>query len=212
MSDDHKRTQLRTRQYFYVDGTFEFGFGLLSLILAAFFYAETHSQGWLLAIVNSSLVLVMIGGFWLIDRLVKQLKERITWPRTGYVAYHHHGDPKHGWRVAVGMVSGGLIAVIATLLFKGAHLHVDGMPLLSGFLLGIVMVMVGWRSHLVRFHLLGGLSLTIGITISYSRMDNIISLSSFYLAFGLVLFAVGACVLRNYLRKNPAVQDAPDEL
>ncbi len=65
MPDDLKNSQLRTLQYFYVDGSFEFGLGLLSLILAAFFYAQTHVHGWLSAVVDSSLVLVLIGGGWL---------------------------------------------------------------------------------------------------------------------------------------------------
>ncbi len=78
MTDDLNTPQLRAIQYFFVDGSFEFGFGLLCLILAAFFYAETHVQGWLLTLVSSSLVLLMIGGAWLINQLIKLLKERLT--------------------------------------------------------------------------------------------------------------------------------------
>ena len=78
MTNDLKQPQLRAIQYFYVDGSFEFGFGLLCLMLGVFFYIETHVQGWLSAVVDGSLVMVMIGGAWLINRLIKQLKERIT--------------------------------------------------------------------------------------------------------------------------------------
>ena len=203
MPDDLKKSQLRTIQYFYVDGSFEFGFGLLCLILAVFFYAETHVQGWLLAIVDSSLALVMIGGAWLINRLIKQLKERITWPRTGYVTYSRQNGRKRGWSVALGMVSGGLVATTATVLVTNPNVHVMAMPLLSGFLLGVVMVVLGWRARLTRFYLLAGLSAAVGITLAYSRMENIVAVAAYYLVFGLVLFATGACVLRAYLRQNP---------
>ena len=50
MSDDLRKVQLRAVQYFFVDGTFEFGFGLLCLILAAFFFLENRIHGWLLAL------------------------------------------------------------------------------------------------------------------------------------------------------------------
>jgi hypothetical protein len=210
MTDDFKKPQLRAIQYFYVDGSFEFGFGLLCLILAVFFYAETHVQGWLSVIVDSSLVLVMIGGAWLINRLIKRLKERITWPRTGYVTYSRQNGRKRGWGIALGMVSGGLVAAIATVLVTTPNVQVAAMPLLSGFLLGVVMVVLGWRARLMRFYLLAGLSTAVGIALAYSRMENIFALAAYYLVFSLVLFATGTCVLRTYLRQNPAtVEEQP---
>jgi hypothetical protein len=212
MTDELKKPQLRAIQYFYVDGSFEFGFGLLCLILGVFFYVETNVQGWLSAVVDSSLVLVMIGGGWLINRLIKQLKERLTWPRTGYLTYNRQSGSKRGWRLALGMVSGGLIAAIATVLITVPNAHVATMPVLSGFLLGIVMVVIGWRTRLMRFHLLAGLSTAAGIALGFSRMENSAALAAYYLVFGLMLFASGAWVLRSYLRQNPAQKEVlPDE-
>ena len=207
MTDDLKRPQLRAIQYFYVDGSFEFGFGLLCLILAVFFYAETHVHGWLSVIVDSSLVLVMIGGAWLINRLIKKLKEQITWPRTGYVTYNRQEGYKRGWRVALGMISGGLVAATVAVLVTIPGIHVAMMPLLSGFLLGIVMVVLGLRARLMRFYLLAGLSTLAGILMGYSGMENILALAVYYLIFGLLLFATGTWVLRVYLRQNPATVD-----
>ena len=212
MTNDLKKPQLRAIQYFYVDGSFEFGFGLLCLILGVFFYVETNVQGWLSTVVDSSLVLVMIGGAWLINRLIKQLKERLTWPRTGYLTYSRRSGRKFGWRLVVGMVSGGLIAAIATVLITAPNAQVATMPVLSGLLLGIVMVVIGWRTRLNRFHLLAGLSTADGIAMGFSRMENTTALAAYYIVFGLVLFASGAWVLRSYLRQNPAEKEVlPDE-
>ena len=87
------------------------------------------------------------------------------------------------------------------------------LPLIvAGFLLGVVMLVIGWRARLTRFHLLAGLSMLTGIALAYSRMENITALAAFYLVFGLVLFASGAWVLRRYLRQNPAKKEVlPDE-
>jgi hypothetical protein len=207
MSDNFRNSQLRTFQYFYVDGSFEFGFGLLCLILAAFFYAETHVQGWLSAVVDSSLVLVLIGGAWLINRLIKILKERITWPRTGYVTYKRRDGGYRGWRFVLGLVVSGLVAALASIFATSPSLHISALPLLSGLLLGLVLVVFAWRTSIPRFYLLAFLSAVLGVTLAYGRLEDIVALAIYYLLFGVVLFATGACVLRAYLHQNPAVQD-----
>ena len=206
MTDDLNAPQRRAIQYFYVDGSFEFGFGLLCLVLAAYFYVEIHAQGLLLALVDSSLILVMFGGAWLINRLIKKLKEGITWPRTGYVAYSRERGLKRGWRVALGFVIGGLVAaVVAVLVTLPGHSNL--MTVFSGILLGMVLVIIGWRAKLFRFYLLAGLSAGIGIGLGYSGLQNITSLAIYYLTFSLVLFTTGVCVLRSYLRQNPTNQE-----
>jgi hypothetical protein len=203
MPDDLKKSQLRTIQYFYVDGSFEFGFGLLCLILAIFFYAETSMHGWLAAIVDSSLVLVMIGGAWLIRHLIKLLKERVTWPRTGYVTYNRQNSAKRGWRIALGLGVGILVAVVATVLSKTPGIHLNTMPMLSGFLLGVVFAFLGWRTTMLRFYLLALFSCMLGGVLAYSPAVDNFALAGYYLVFGLVLITAGAFVLRAYLRQNP---------
>jgi len=210
---DNNKSQLRTIQYFYVDGSFEFGFGLLCLILSAFFYADTHVHGWLSAVVDSSLVLVIIGGAWAVNRLIKLLKEKVTWPRTGYVAYNSNKGSKRGLKPVLALVVGGLVAATANLFAKAPGIHIALMPLLSGFIFGLGMVVFAWRTSILRFYLLAILSLVLGGVLAYSRMQNIDALAVYYLAFGLVLFATGACVLRAYLRQNPnSPMEGSDEI
>jgi hypothetical protein len=210
MTDDLKKPQLRAIQYFFADGSFEFGFGLLCLILAVFFYVETHVQGWLSALVDGSLVLVMIGGAWLINRLIKLLKERLTWPRTGYVTYSRQNGLKRGWRLALGMIVGGLVAAVAAVIITNPNTRIAAMPLLAGLLLGLVLAILGWRARLPRFYLLAALSAVVGIALAFSGLENIVALAAYYLTFSLALFTTGTCVLRAYLRQNPAtVEEQP---
>ena len=203
MIDDLKKPQLRAIQYFYTDGSFEFGFGLLCLILSVYFYIETRVQGWLFVLVDFSLVLVMAGGAWLINRLIKQLKEHITWPRTGYIAYARQKGARRGWSLVLGMGIGGLAAAMAVVLVE----RIAVMPVLAGFLFAFVLLIIGWRARLPRFHLLAGLSAVAGMIINYSGLENFVALAVYYLVFGLVLFATGTCVLRTYLRQSPATEE-----
>ncbi len=209
MPDELKRSQLRAIQYYYVDGSFEFGFGLLSLIMSVYFYVDAHVQvqSWLSALVEASLVLVIIGGGYLIKALVRKLKERVTWPRTGYVAYEKKQGPKQGWRILLGMVIGGLVAALTAVLVTIPHPGLALMPAFSGILMGIVLAVIAWRTAIVRFYLLALLSASVGVALAFSGLENIPGLIVFYAALALVLFLAGACVLRSYLHQNPAPQD-----
>lgn len=202
MNEDLKKPQLRAIQYFYADGSFEFGFGLLCLIMAVYFYVETHVQGLLLALVDASLVLVMVGGAWLINRLVKRIKENVTYPRTGYIKYRREDGPRRGWRVARGLLIGGVVGAVAAVLVTSLNVRLARMPMLTGFIIGIVLVFLGWRLSLPRFYLLAGLSAATGV--AFSGMENNLALVAYYLAFGLLLFVSGGVTLWMYLRRNPA--------
>lgn len=204
MTDDLKHSQLRAIQYFYTDGSFEFGFGLLCLLLGVYFFVETHVQGWLSAVVDGSLVLVMIGGAWLINRLIKRLKERLTWPRTGYIKYRREEGPRRGWRVATGLAVGGLVGAIGAVLVTNLNIRLATMPVLTGFILGIVLGFLGWRARLPRFYLLAGLS--VATSLAFSRFGNHNGLAAYYLATSLILFTSGGVTLWQYLRRNPPVE------
>ena len=89
MTDDEiKDIEKRTRQYFYEDGFIEIAVGILFLMLGGYFFATvalpatSRIKSWL----DASFVLVILAGLFLVGRLVRFLKFRITYPRTGYVA------------------------------------------------------------------------------------------------------------------------------
>jgi MFS family permease len=204
MTNDLKNPQLRARQYFYVDGTFEFGFGLLSLLLAGYFFVETHVHGWLSAIVDVSLVLVMISGGFLVNLLTRKLKERVTYPRTGYISYRQDKQPKRVRRAMISIVIGGLVAALATVLVAAPHRpNLAVMPIFSGILFGLVLAIVAWRTAILRFYLLALLSAAVGIALSFSGLEDYPGLVAYYAATAVLLLFTGACVLRSYLRKNP---------
>jgi len=211
MSNDLKESQLRAIQYFYVDGTYEFGFGLLWLIMAGYFYAEAHLSGWLSAVVDVSLVLVMIGGGYLIKLLIRRLKERLTWPRTGYVSYQRKQGIQRGWRIALTLVIGGVVASATTMLVMNEDIQIAILPLLSGLLIGMVMVILGWRTSIPRFYLMALLSAALGVTLAYSGLENSVGLIAYYASLAVVQLFTGTCVLSNYLRQNPLQKESPDE-
>jgi hypothetical protein len=205
MPDELKKTQLRTIQYFYTDGSFEIGFALLCFVLAIFFHLENLLQGtWFAALVESMLVFVVIGGAFLTRRFVRKWKERITFPRTGVVTYPRKDGQKRGWILMFGLVFSGALAAAAMYTFLLNEVsQISLMPLLTGVIFSCVLFFVGWRTSLPRFYIQATIGFLAGFGLAFSPFGNYIGLAAFYLIIGLGLFTSGILILRNYQRQNP---------
>ncbi len=200
MKDELRKSQLRTIQYFFADGSFEFALGLLCLILAVFFYTETHLQGWFSAVIDGSLVLVMIGGVWLVNRLIRLLKQRLTYPRTGYVAYRRNKGVNRGWRMLGGLAAGGLVGGFGAVLINSPHAGIDVLPVFTSAAICLVLGITGWRASVPRLYLLAGLNLVTGILLGLAGLGNYNGVAMYYLAASLLLLVSGGLTLWRYLR------------
>jgi len=203
-SDPIISSRQRTVQYWYVDGFFEIAFGLFCLVFAAYLYLEELLQGtWLAVPVSVLLVAVILGMSWLINRLVRSWKERITFPRTGYVSYRREQSRNDiRWNLLTLVVVG---AVSALFLFWFLRMGVRLLfiPLITGVSFCAMMAIVGWRSGLRRFFYQAGWSLLCGLALAFSPLNDYAALAVCFLAIGLVMLMCGIFVLRVYLRRNP---------
>ncbi len=78
----------RTKSYMYVDGTYELKLGATGVLYSIFLFLQGNPFHWKLNGYVMFLVwLVLIGGgLWLIDRIIRFIKERYTYRRSGYVS------------------------------------------------------------------------------------------------------------------------------
>lgn len=207
-SDPLSQPQRRAIQYWYVDGSYEIGFGLLCLLLGLYFLLEKLVQGsWLSAVVDGALVLVFILGILLVNWLTRRIKERITYPRTGYVAYRRPAGLPRLLRLLLLMVITGLLAAAIALLMARPITGFDVMPLVTGLLLALVLGILAWRSTVPRFYLLAAFSAMVGWGLAFAGLGNYLALSAYYAAIGLALILSGLLTLIGYLRQNPAPQE-----
>lgn len=217
------QTKRRAVQYWYVDGTFEFNFGGLCLLLALYFLALAKLQdtlaGWLL---NAGLVLVLVFGGFGINWLVMRLKEKVTFPRTGYIALkRERGKKRIGMLLVVGILSG-LTATLLTMgmvslstdviitFIKAAPRPLSLMPAVSGVLFGLSLVIVAIRTAIPRFYLAALLSLGIGAALMYSGLDMNLGLTAYYVLMGITLLAMGGLTFWRYLRTTTPPTEADD--
>ena len=101
MNDQLDDITKRTYRYFYVDGLIEAATGFLFLTIGLLLlgWINLEKGGWVQITAVIALPLVILGGTFLIKHVVNSLKERIIYPRTGYVAYRPSKSLPGRWAV-----------------------------------------------------------------------------------------------------------------
>ncbi len=110
--------RIRAQRYWNVDGLSEIATGLVALFVAACIYGTVQtargSLGRVLVVLAFALglpALMLLSG-----RLLVAVRRRVTYPRTGYVAYQRHD--RRVWLVGVALVAA-LALLIALLMASG---------------------------------------------------------------------------------------------
>jgi hypothetical protein len=197
MKDQIDQVMRRAQRYWHIDGMTEIAFAWICFILGIYFYlSATLPQGTLLStLLDSSLIIILLVGSFLGNKLVNYVKQRVIYPRTGYVSYRRKSGANR-WVAGIlalltGAIAGGLIATIPA--------SFAWMPAITGFFLSIPLLILGYRSGSWRFYLLCLISLIAGVGISITGHGNILGLSYYYLILCFALFISGGLTFRNYL-------------
>lgn len=187
----------RVNQYFNVDGLLELAIGacFLSIALAAILADRKYEATgpgfypviwWPLAL-----------GIPLIFHSVGWLKNRITYPRTGFVKPRY---PKYLQRRYFGpiLVVGGLLINLP--LYFGQESFTNT-PLFWSVLLAAMLLFAG--QGLRRFYGYAAVVLATGIGVTVLSLELLLGLMIVCLVTGSVTLVAGVFVLRNYLKSNP---------
>ncbi|MGA2503790.1 MAG: hypothetical protein ABSG01_06835 [Anaerolineales bacterium] len=211
MSNDLKKPQLRTLRYWLVDGVPELFVGFILFMAAIVYYFQESVPGSLLSKILGivSVFLVCGGGFggrWIIQRI----KEHTTYPRTGYLAYKSAWKNKREVMIASGLTA---LFIIFNVLILVTNTNTEHLGLvISGVLLGVLVIQAGYQSGLHRFYVLAFLDFLTGAVLLVSGITVVLGLSLFFGLNGLIILISGSLVLWKYMRANSAPQDTPSEL
>jgi hypothetical protein len=188
----------QTYRYFYDDGLVEMAIGLLfvavGLVLLAWQGFDYSPLVTIIVVVG--LPVVVISGTYLIKRLVREMKQRITYPRTGYVAYRQ-GEPSK-WRWFIPLAA--FVLAVASLFLPEAFTRMSAMV---GALLAVVLIFMGYRVSLWRFYAVGIIALVSGVALAWSNVDELIAVSLTFAIAGVALFLAGAFAFAGYIRHHP---------
>lgn len=203
----------RVKRYWYTDGIGELIGGVMFILLGVYFAVQEYAgeNSMVSGLLQGSLVILLIGGMAMGRWLIKALKSRVTYPRTGYVEYHADPQGSNRWRMVVALVAGMVIAF--SLVFVRELTSFLNLTLaLTGLLVGAILIFLQGRgAGLERFYVLGGIAIALGIALSLSGLPEGYSLGLFYGLMGLAYLISGGMVLRRYLQENPLLVEEERE-
>lgn len=201
----------RTERYWYQDGIWELSFGLVNAILGAFYLlvAQRDWTGPMALVLLVIQAVVIIGTFVLINRGVKTLKERITYPRTGYVAYRR---PATRTRIKRALLSALLGISIAILVGAAAtaRLTPNRVPLVASIIMAAALIYLGFRFSLLRLYLTAGLTIVIGYAVSLSSLSETYSTAAYFGGFGLLMIVSGGITMFRYVHNTSPASGSDD--
>jgi hypothetical protein len=210
MTTDIEKIERRTVQYWFQDGVFEMALGGFLLLLGLFLWAQGSAPpksvwGFFLAV--GFLPLFLLGG-WAMKKAVRTLKQKITYPRTGYVSYR---KPEGKRRAARGYIIGGMagiVGAVAALMFTSKSAGFAWMPAGSGVAFALVLSLLAFRSNLIRLVALAVLVAAAGIVLSFSGWGELRGLAAFYGILAVSLFLSGGITFLRYLRSHRLPDEA----
>ena len=204
MKNEMSDVERRVNRYWYTDGLGELIGGAMFIVLGLYFALQDFlgPDSTLSGILQASLALLLIGGAFASRRLINSLKTRLTYPRTGYVEYRANEKEKRSKFVLAFLLAFSVAALAAA--FVGIFKSFDSMVAVTGFIVAMILVLLRAKSSgLIRFYVLGAISLVIGLVISTSGLSNGYALGLYYASMGVCFLLSGGLTLTRYLHENP---------
>lgn len=194
------KVEQRTRRYWYIDGLVEMAMGCVLALMGLLFLAEDltppGSVLGLIATFSFPVLLPIAAGA--VYYLVKVMKARLTYPRTGYVSYRHPSAMRR-W-VAVFIGTG--VGLLASILVAEELASSVWLSTFQGLLVGAGLLGLGYALGLTHFYGLALISVLAGAAASLSGLENLPGRGAHLSAVGVALLVSGGLTLRNYLRQT----------
>ncbi len=199
MKSQIEQTIQRTQRYWYTDGLAELAVGLMVLLIGLLYLPlMLLPSGFASLAIGLGQPVVVLLGWWLSGKAVRRLKERITYPRTGYVTYPR--KKRRGWaKAALTALCVAAFVVIVQILI-GEREQV--LPILIGAFFAIAFALMGYRLGLVRFYLLAAFALLLGWITQQLGLRGLLQSAFYFSGIGVSWAVSGAVTLIQYLRNT----------
>ncbi len=209
-----KQSEKRAHQHWYEDGLAEIVLGLYFLLLAILYFVDYALVD--VPISALGLPIIVLGGVLVLAPIVRRLKARLTYSRTGFVSYK---EPSTNRRLlalvvglAVGLVAGVLIVRLSLDNFMRGLLPINStealiwLPLAQGIVLAIVLGYMAYRFSVERYYLLASISLVTGLILVWIQLGEIVATAVYFTVMSITLIISGLVTLRNFMRHTEAYQ------
>ena len=209
MNDNFDKAAQRAQQYWYIDGINEVAFGAYCLLIGGYFYLQANLPPGnpLHAVYSMAFIFLILGGAFAMRRGINWAKERLTYPRTGFIGYKRRS---RSYRIILAIIAM-LIAFLVASLYQLSDLSFDWIPAFNGLIVAAGWAWAASRVGVGRFYLLALICLAGGAASAFAGLGDILGLAVFYGLAGLASLISGICTLVTYLRSNQGDQEAVGE-
>lgn len=199
-----KKVQQRATQYWFIDGWAETGMGLMCVLLAVYFLMIDYTHN--TRAIRLILALIIFGAAFGLRRALLQIKERSTYPRSGYV------EPQSWWDnklLALGLIAFTILLNIFMLfLYLKDPQTPRWPPLLGGVIFAVLFSALAYYYNLQRYYYLAFFCLVSGCGLAFSPLSEWGATALLSGTTSLILLAYGLLARRAYLSQNPQDPEA----
>jgi hypothetical protein len=194
-----KKVQQHALQYWFVDGWAEIAMGLMGVLLAVYFWMidYTHNTRVIRLILTLIIFVAAYGLHW----ALLQIKERTTYPRSGYV------EPQSWWgnKLLISIWIAFTIFLFAAMLILYLNDPQPPLwpPLLGGLIFGLIFASLAYYYTLPRYYYLTFFSLVTSGGLAFSPLSEWSATALLSGLISLILLAFGLLTRRAYLSQNP---------
>jgi hypothetical protein len=192
--DSLRRQPLR---YWYVDGIQELFAGVMAVLLGTLLLTASLFDS--PNIVAVGVPVLGIGGAYLGRGVVQRVKERMTFPRTGFIERRKLSPALLG--LGFGII--GLLQIVLWFFLTGDAWELT----LTGCFMASVILAVGIWLRLPRFVALGVLGNAFAVVVGLAGWDHFPGYAALLLGMGAGLLATGATTLSAYLHSGSAAPE-----
>lgn len=214
MANIVRQSEAQVRRYWTEDGIPDLYLGVGFVIYAALLWWEAHTNNaWIKGTSATFLILFVALG----RILIEKIKERLTYPRTGYVKYIWPSRKDALKSMAIGL---GVAAVLAFLILYqlragGKSEGLKTIELLTPLLFAAILGMVAYQQRNLRF---GGYAILaavygwLGVWVAQRVADMatrnaLLNGVSILAPLGITMLIGGTIVLARHLRTHPLSQE-----
>lgn len=212
MQSQMQQVERRVKGYWFHDGIGEMIGGAVFLVIGLYF-ALTELLGASSPVggmLQAGFIVILLGLIYAGRVVIRRLKERYVFPRTGYLEYRVDNTHIRRRRIGAALTAAVIAVAVMTLLpFAGP---INWVAAITGFVAGAILILVQARNTgIQRFFYLGLASILLGSAGAISGWPDAYGLCFYYAAMGLCFVLSGAFVFNRFLRDNPAQVEGHDE-
>ncbi len=203
MTTSIKSTIERTRQYWYIDGFSELQVGAIFISLALvsvigmIFKPSIGSA----VLVGVGYPVIILGGMIFGNKWVRAMKEKVTYPRTGYVKYIQPERPSRRTRMIKSLIVAFMVSIVVNVIIS--QLDPFWVVFGTGLMIAAFTVYMGVQIPLNRFLVTAVWIAVVSFLAARLPYSDEIQMGILLAGTGIGWLIAGTISLITYLRKNP---------